>query len=67
MSKEKISHETFEGEIKICQEQSKANGCAWGKCKDCGVVPLLVKLHRGMVVEDQEEISEIKKKLRIIE
>jgi hypothetical protein len=57
-----ISKKTFEKEIEICQKQyAKKKSCAWGKCKNCGVVPLLVKLCKGKLVEDEKEIKKIKK------
>ncbi len=38
-------------------------GCNWGKCDECGVVPLLHKLSTGEVVEDKEEVEKLKKKV----
>ncbi|MEA1936526.1 MAG: hypothetical protein U9N04_00210 [Patescibacteria group bacterium] len=74
MSNKKIACETgrkkyvlkksvFEREIELCKKLSKKNkgGCNWGKCKDCGVPLLLLKLHKGELIEDKDEIKKIKK------
>ena len=55
----------FEREIAQCKKLSKENGgkCAWGKCKDCGVVPLLYKLYKGVLIENSEKIEETKRKI----
>lgn len=56
-----ISKETFEGEINLCQKMYKKKaGCAWGRCNDCAVIPLLVKLYEGKIVEDKEEVLNLK-------
>ncbi len=49
-----IDQEVFDREIALCQKLSKENGgkCGWGKCADCGVIPLLHKLHKGELLED---------------
>jgi hypothetical protein len=54
----------FDKEIKLCRRLSKENKgkCNWGKCEDCGVVPLLYKLHRGELLEDANDIKNIKNK-----
>lgn len=38
-----IDKEVFEREVFLCQKESKqeGGGCGWGRCKTCGVVPLL--------------------------
>ena len=35
-------------------KKEKKDGCGWGKCVDCGVIPLLYKLHKGQLLEDNE-------------
>ncbi|MEK7123113.1 MAG: nucleoside deaminase [Patescibacteria group bacterium] len=57
-----IDEEIFNREIALCKKLSKENdrGCCWGKCADCGVLPLLVKLHKGIVIDDQEELAKLK-------
>ncbi|NCO25117.1 hypothetical protein GW901_01135 [Candidatus Parcubacteria bacterium] len=60
-----IKEEVFEREIVLCQMLSKENKgkCGWGKCKDCGVIPLLIKLHKGQLLEDPAKIAKIKKRI----
>ncbi|MCX6806643.1 MAG: hypothetical protein NT135_00755 [Candidatus Berkelbacteria bacterium] len=59
-----IDNKTFLKEIKLCEKLSKKNNgrCAWGKCQDCGVIPLLYKFSKSVIIEDPEKIQEIKKK-----
>ncbi len=35
-------------------------GCNWGKCKNCGVLPLLHKVATGEIIENAEEIKKLK-------
>ena len=59
-----ILKEVFDREIKICRQMNKEkNGCAWGKCDQCGVIPLLHKLHKGVLLEDKEKIDAAKKEV----
>jgi hypothetical protein len=60
-----VNKEVFEREIALCRKLSRENGgkCGWGKCKDCGVVPLLHKLHEGILFEDPNEIKRAKDKI----
>jgi len=60
-----INKEAFDKEISLCQKLAKKNkgGCNWGKCQDCGVIPLLYKLHKGELLEDKKEIKEIRNKI----
>jgi hypothetical protein len=57
-----IKKEVFDREVALCRKLSKENGgkCGWGKCKDCGVIPLLYKLHKGQLLEDSTEIKKVK-------
>ena len=58
-----MDQETFEKETAMCRElNKKKGGCAWGKCETCGVIPLLHKLYKGEVLEEQKDIDEAKKK-----
>jgi hypothetical protein len=58
----KIGKKIFDKEIAMCQELSKKQkGCNWGKCKDCGVIPLLYKLHSGLLVEKKTDVTKLKK------
>lgn len=59
-----LDQETFDKEIKICQKMHKEKGgCNWGRCDECGVVPLLHKLSTGEVVEDGEVVRKLKEKM----
>jgi len=60
-----IKKEVFDREISLCRMLSKKNKgkCAWGKCKDCGVIPLLYKLHKGKLLEKSAELAKIRKKI----
>lgn len=61
----KFEQKTFKKEIAICKELSKKNNgkCNWGKCKDCGVVPLLHKLFLGKFFENKDEVKKIRQKI----
>jgi len=63
-----IDERVFNKEIGLCKQLSNENsgGCNWGRCKDCGVLPLLYKLHKGELLEEQNEILEIKKTAKLI-
>lgn len=56
LKKDIINKEVFDREIALCGELSKENGgkCGWGECMKCGVVPLLYKLHKGELLEDEK-------------
>ncbi|MFA6974039.1 MAG: hypothetical protein WC238_04875 [Parcubacteria group bacterium] len=57
----KINKKIFDSEIVMCHKLSKEKkGCNWGKCTDCGVVPLLYKLHSGLVAEKKADIKKLK-------
>ena len=60
-----MTEEEFQKETAMCRElyQKNSGGCAWGKCKTCGVIPLLYKLHKGIFVEKEEEIKALKKEI----
>ena len=62
---EQISKELFQKEIDMCKQLSKENGnkCNWGECNKCGVIPLLYKIHKGILLEDEQEIKDIKKQI----
>ena len=65
MKKNIIKKEVFDREIAFCSKLSKENKgkCAWGKCKDCGVIPLLYKLYKGKLLEKPAELAKIRKKI----
>ncbi len=58
----KIDLETLEKEVTTCESLSKNSECKWGKCKDCGVVPLLYKLGIDRLLEEPEDILEAKRR-----
>jgi hypothetical protein len=61
---EKISKETFDTEISICQKHYQKQGfCAWGKCENCGVPLLLQKLYNGQLIEEKGAVEEFKTKI----
>ncbi len=64
LKKKIISKEVFEREIALCKEMSaKDGGCCWGRCDQCGVVPLLVKLYEGELVDDKDDLKKLRKRL----
>jgi y4mF family transcriptional regulator len=58
-----IKRDVFEKELALCRLLSKKENilCSWGRCQDCGVIPLLYKLHKGELLEDQEKILAVKR------
>lgn len=52
-------------EKNLCKQLYFENkgGCSWGKCKDCGVLPLLHKLETGTVIEDSLEVKTLKEQI----
>jgi len=65
LKKNVIKKEVFDREIALCKMLSKENRgkCGWGKCKDCGVIPLLYKLHKGKLLEKPAEIKKAKSRI----
>ncbi len=54
----------FENELAMCKKlHHEKKGCNWGKCDSCGVIPLLYKLHKGVILEDKESIRKIKEEV----
>lgn len=62
LKKNAISEHVFKRELEMCKKLSRENGgkCNWGKCEDCGVIPLLYKLGKGILLEDPKEIENTK-------
>ena len=58
-----ISKRIFDQETALCKTLSKQNNgrCNWGKCDECGVLPLLYKFRYGKILENKDEIKQIKK------
>ena len=65
LKKNIIKKEIFDREIALCKQLSKENKgkCGWGRCKDCGVVPLLYKLYKGKLLEKPADLAKIRKKI----
>ena len=61
LKKNIIKKEVYDREVALCRQLSKK--CGWGKCKDCGVIPLLHKLYRGQLLKDIVKIKKIKNKI----
>lgn len=62
LKKNVIKKEVFDREIALCKMLIKKHKgkCGWGKCKNCGVIPFLYKLHKGELLEDPVKIAKIK-------
>ena len=60
-----ISEEVFKREIELCKKLNKENGgkCCWGNCDNCGVIPCLYKLHKGEVIDNDDEIKKLKEEI----
>lgn len=65
LKKNIIKKEVFDREIALCKILSKEHKgkCGWGRCKDCGVIPLLYKLHKGKLLERPADLAKIRKKI----
>jgi hypothetical protein len=65
LKKNLINAEVFKRELELCRNLSHENDgkCGWGKCKDCGVVPLLYKFHKGILLEEATEIKSAKEEI----
>lgn len=65
LKKNIIKKAVFDREIALCKMLAKKNKgkCGWGRCKDCGVIPLLYKLYKGKLLEKPAEIKKVKSKI----
>ncbi|EKE11644.1 MAG: hypothetical protein ACD_15C00045G0027 [uncultured bacterium] len=65
LKKNILKKDVFDREMALCKKLAQENGnkCGWGVCAKCGVLPLLYKLHKGILLEKPEEIKEIKSAL----
>jgi hypothetical protein len=58
-----LESKIFNSEIAMCQKHFQKKGkCKWGECAKCGVIPLLFKLGKGELYEDEKEITNLKEK-----
>jgi hypothetical protein len=62
MKKQELEQEVFEREISMCEKLARDNNgrCNWGTCKNCGVIPLLYKLHKAVLLESADEVQSVK-------
>ena len=59
-----MDKEAFEKELGMCRGlHHKQRGCNWGKCENCGVIPLLYKLHKGVIIEKEDEVRKVKEEV----
>lgn len=65
LKKNIIKKEVFDREVALCKMLAKENKgrCGWGRCKDCGVIPLLIKLYKAKLLERPGEIKKAKIKI----
>ena len=60
----KYFSDVYKKETKMCAKLFKEKqGCSWGKCSECGVIPLLYKFETGNIIEPEEEVRELKEKI----
>ncbi|MDP2838026.1 MAG: hypothetical protein Q8O53_01990 [Candidatus Moranbacteria bacterium] len=59
-----MDQEIFEKELAMCRKlHHEQKGCHWGKCVTCGVIPLLYKLHKSVIIEDEKEVRKVKEEV----
>lgn len=59
-----MDKEIFEKELGMCRKlHHEKKGCNWGACATCGVIPALYKLHKGILLENEEEIRKVKEEV----
>jgi hypothetical protein len=57
----KYFSDVYKKETKMCRRLfQEKQGCRWGKCEFCGVVPLLYKLENGVVIKNEDDIKTLK-------
>ena len=60
----KYFSDVYKKETKMCAKLFKEKqGCNWGKCSGCGVIPLLYKFETGQLIESEEAVKELKEKI----
>jgi hypothetical protein len=60
----KYFSDVYKKETKMCAQMFKEKqGCAWGRCAECGVIPLLYKFETGVAVENDDEIKKLKNEI----
>jgi hypothetical protein len=60
----KYFSDVYKKETKMCARMFKEKqGCAWGKCAECGVIPLLYKFETGIAIENDDDIKSLKNEI----
>ncbi|MFA4999912.1 MAG: hypothetical protein WC545_00935 [Patescibacteria group bacterium] len=60
----KYFSDVYKKETKTCARLFKEKGgCKWGKCAECGVIPLLYKFESGVKLENEHDIKELKNEI----
>jgi hypothetical protein len=55
-----LTEDMYTQETAMCNKlNSEKNGCLWGECSKCGVIPLLYKLRTGKLLHG-EEVEKLK-------
>lgn len=56
-----INKEVFDQELALCRNfNGEKGGCNWGRCENCGAIPLLYKLYKNELLETKEEIVRVR-------
>lgn len=64
MENNSMDEKVFQGELAMCRKlHHEQKGCNWGKCATCGVIPALYKLHKGIILEKEDEIRRVKEEV----
>lgn len=59
-----MEKEVFEKELAMCRKlHHEKKGCNWGTCATCGVIPALYKLHKGILLEKEDDIRKVKEEV----
>lgn len=60
----KYFSDVYKKETRTCAKLfQEKQGCAWGKCAQCGVIPLLYKLETGKIIEAEDDVKELKNEI----
>jgi len=60
----KYFSDVYKKETKTCAKLFKEKqGCAWGRCETCGVIPLLYKFETGKIIEEADEIKALREEI----
>jgi len=60
----KYFSDVYKKETKTCARLFKeSQGCRWGRCENCGVIPLLHKFETGEIIKDDAEIKALRNEI----